>query len=228
MTKYLLLYLSFLTSINLTAQNRTIVIQIDTIESFNSNISTLSTYVTNQGFLNMGEEFDSTQTFDLNSFPNYINTITIQTDSSNLQLSIGNGSYLEFLNIYSLKSDTLRIKKFEQYYTKTVDTTYTIIEYYKMINGNLDKKPFKIKKKKSFSSKEQEIIPPKQIIINVNGQDYIINMFKASSQGYEVTHGHGYKPRKHLDKKGDYKKRLTYFYINSENNNLIWKGIIKL
>lgn len=227
MTKYILFYLLLFISFHLTAQHRTFVIQIDTIEPFNKEITELGTRVTNQGFLNFGEDFDSTQTFDLNNFPNYLNTITVQTDSSNLQLSIGNGSYLEFANLFNLKSDTLRLSKFGQYFTKTIDTTYTIIEYYKMINGNLDKKPFKIKKKKSFS-KEKEIKPPKIIIININGKDYEINMFKTSSLGYEVTQAHGYKPRKHLDKNGDYKKRLTYFYINIETDNLIWKGIINL
>ncbi len=228
MTKCILSCLLLFIAIHLTAQKRIIVIQIDTVKSFNQDVTKLKTQVTNQGFLNLSEEFDSSQTFNLNKFPNYLNTITIKSDSSNLQLSIGNGNYIEIINLYSSKEDTLRINKFEQYPIHTVDTTVTIIEYYKMKKGKLNKTPFKTKKQNQFDN-SKEVNPPNQITLDINGKNYLVNLFKSDSLGTtKVTHGHGYKPRKYLDKKDEYKRKLTYIYINSEVNKSIWKGIIEL
>lgn len=227
MTKWIFI-LTFSIAVNLQAQTKKFYVQIDTLK-FADKVATILNFkltVGKQGFLNLGENFDTTQSFYFNKYPNYINTIKLDSDSSTIEIPIDlNGSYITIKNAYFQSSDTLIIDHWQLYSTQPLDTTYTIIEYYKKINGQLDKSPYKLKRKFKSSKPKN---PPLTMQLRINGRIYNVNLTLTKQQGIEITHGHVYKPRKHLDKNGEYKKRLTYFYVNSETIKYIWTGEIDL
>ena len=213
---------------DLKAQPRTFLFQIDTLKYADKIESILNFKISvgNQGFLNLGNNFDSTQVLTFKNFPNFKNTIKLDTNSSTIKIPIDlNGSYITLRNAYFLSSETLTVDLWTLYTTRPIDTTYTIIEYYKEINGQLDKKPYKLKKKIEISKAKN---PPETIQLIINGIFYNVNLTLSKEPGIKISHGHGYKPRNHFDKNGDYKKRLTYFYVNSETLKYIWTGEIDL
>lgn len=227
MTKWIAILTLFFV-VDLQAQTKTLYFQIDTLK-YTDQVETILNFrltVGKQGFLNMGDNFDTTKTLTFKNFPNYSNALKLNSDSSTIEIPIDlNGSYITLKNAYFQSPDSLIIDHWQLYSTQPMDTTYTIIEYYKKINGQLDKKPYKLKKK--FESSKAKS-PPLTIQLRINGITHNVNLTLTKQQGIEITHGHGYKPRKYLDKNGEYKKRLTYFYVNSETIKYIWTGEIHL
>lgn len=214
--------------VDLQAQTKKLYFQIDTLKCTDQVETLLNFRITigKQGFLNMGDNFDTTRILIFNNFPNYSNTIKLESDSSTIEIPIDlNGSYITLKNAYFQSSDTLIIDHLQIYSTKPLDTTYTITEYYNKINGQLDKKPYKFKKE--FETNKVKS-PPLSIQLIINGRIHKVNLILTKQKGSEITHGHGYKQRKYLDKNGEYKKRLTYFYINSKTIKYIWTGEIDL
>ena len=135
MRNYIILLIWFYSS-ELSAQSKTIFFQIDSLKAFDQGESAYNfkIRVGNQGFANLGENFDSTRSIS-KSIPNFTNVIELENDSSTIEIPIDlNGSFITLKNLRSLNADTITIENWEIYNTQTLDTVYTIIEYYKKQN----------------------------------------------------------------------------------------------
>jgi hypothetical protein len=220
MVKWLVILTSFFVT-QLSAQTKELTIIIDTLIFQFGQEDKLKLRVGKQGFLNYGEDFDSTQFLTFKTFPNYTNKIKLDHDSSIIEIPIDkNGSHIKLKNFYKVQQDTLIISKLTIFETKAADSTFTATYFYKKINGQLAEKPYKAK----FEKSGNYYIPPREnISLVINGVEYKSRLTIASTD-MEVMHGHGYKPRKFLDKNGDYKKRLTYIYIDQRKYLYFWTG----
>lgn len=223
MVKWLvILTLFFLTQLN--AQTKELTIIIDTLAFQLGQEDKLKLRVGNQGFLNFGDDFDSIQFLTFKTFPNYSNKVKLDHDSSTIEIPIDkNGSHIKLKKFYRIQQDTLTISKLTIFETKAADSTFTATYFYKKINGQLADKPYKVKFEKSGN---YYIPPPKKISLEINGIEYNSGLTITRTET-EVMHGHGYKPRKYLDKKGEYKKRLTYIYIDQRKYVYFWTGEIE-
>lgn len=220
MVKWLAIFTFFFVT-QLNAQTKELTIIIDTLVFKFGQEDKLNLRVGKQGFLNFGEDFDSTQFLTLKTFPNYTNKIKLDHDSSTIEIPIDkNGSHIKLKNFYRIKQDTLTITKLTIFETKAADSTFIVTYFYKKINGQLAEKPYKTKFDKSGN---YYIPPPEKISLVINGVEYKSRLTIASTDT-EVIQGHGYKPRKYLDKNGDYKKRLTYIYIDQRKYVYFWIG----
>ncbi len=127
-------FLIFLTSQNIFSQTRNIVLRIDTIETcdYKETIWSFRVTVSNQGFLNFGESFDSTRHLTYNGIPNYINTLLLKSDSANIKIPIDPfGSYIQFNNISKLNDfDTIRISRLELFDCRISDTSFMTKKYF--------------------------------------------------------------------------------------------------
>lgn len=223
MVKWLVI-LTLLFVTQLSAQTKELTIIIDTLVFQFGQEDKLKLRVGKQGFLNFGEDFDSTQILTFKTFPNYTNKIKLDHDSSTIEIPIDkNGSHIKLKKFYRVHQDTLKITKLTIFETKAADSTFTATFVYKKINGQLADKPYKVKFEKAGN---YYIPPPEKISLEINGIEYNSRLAITSTDA-EVMHGHGYKPRKHLNKKGDYKKRLTYIYIDQRKYVYFWTGEIE-
>lgn len=229
--KKAIVYIIFLMAFcifQLNAQTRRIIIQIDTIDCYDKYklLTDFKIEVQNVKLQPQKLNLDSTIHLLLNKFPSYRKEVELFNDSSVIEIPIDfNFSKIEIYNAYSQISDTLRISKFKVYNTQSGDTTYCSIEYYKIINGELEKIPYKIKKDKKSN---MGINPPSEIELIINSTKYKTRIAKENDKIIEFSNGHGYKPRKYLDKNGNYKKRIRYICYNRETKISFWKGIITL
>jgi hypothetical protein len=210
-------------SFGLTAQTKKITLQIDTLDDYDR----FQTLMNFKPWIGKEEvTIDTAKTIELHSFPNFIGTYLLENDSSEINIPVDlNGSYISLTGIYSLFSDTLRVNSLRVFKTKMLDTTFTIIEYYRKINGELEEKPYKLKKQLDVSTEKN---PPKKIDLIVNGNKYILDLNRWKSPRIELFSGHGYRPRKYIDKNGDYKKKLTRLHVYSEKRSYYWTGQIRI
>lgn len=134
------LFSTILTGYNLTAQEKHLFLQIDTLEYYDKleTILNFKINIGNQGFLNYGDIVDSNYVLSFNTTPNYTASFSLKNENSIIEIPIdSNGSEIHIYNSYNLKSDTIRINRLSLYETQTNDTTYTIIEHYKVTNGRI-------------------------------------------------------------------------------------------
>ena len=213
------------------AQERSVVLIIDTIIAHNQSIPLhmLEVEICDQDRKTpfFCQNFDSTAHLDLYSYPNYINTLFLQTDTSKIKLPIDDeGSFVLLQAPENL--DTIHINQLNLYNTKPPNTTYMVISKYKKINGELsdNQKPYRIKKRRKIA---KTTTPPEVIIFNINGLDYSCHLQLKKQDGFSIMHGHGYRPRKYLDKNGVYKRKVTYFHVNERTIQFYWiGGVIKI
>lgn len=212
----------------LAAQPKLIHLRIDTIDYYDNGetISNFVVYIRNNGSSGPANRLDSLQKLALNQYPNYTSTLLLENDSSIIELPIDlDRSTISIADVYNLQSDTLRISKLILYKTQNSDTTFTLTEYYKVINGKLSEKPFRLKRK---VESKKEIVPPQEIELVVNNQLYKTTIIRKKSLAMDFLHGHTYRPRNYTDKEGNYKKRVTYIYSKSETIKYTWKGQLKI
>ena len=213
---------------DLAAQSRTIHLQIDTIDYYDKveTISNFVVFISKKNSPRLANIYDSTQNLTLNQYPNYTSTLLLENDSSIIELPIDlNGSTISIADAYNLQSDTLRISKLILYKTQNSDTTFTLTEYYKVINGKLNEEPFRLKRK---TESKREIAPPMEIELAIDQNLYKTTIIQKTCVGMDILHGHGYRPRNYIDKEGNYKKRVTYIYSNSKTIKYNWKGQLKI
>lgn len=149
--------------------------------------------MTNQGFANLGQT-DSTAKLTITDYPNFQTTVNLETDSTTIKIPIDQqNGYLELSNIYD--SDTIRINKLKRYSNCYRDTTKTRIEHYRVKNDSVSDQPFKVKFKVKTEKKKCDRRPPFKTMLTINDQKYFVNIQKKKSDGVEIMHGHGYKPR---------------------------------
>jgi len=224
MIKWLVILTSlWLTELN--AQTKTLVLKIDTLIFQMGQEEKILLKVGNQGFFNMGEDFDSTQVLSLIDYPNFTSKIVLRNDSSIIEIPIDkNGSHIKLRNAYNYSKDTLTINKLTIFETKPADSTITVIYYTRKIKGVLADKPYKIKVKKSGS---YYIPPPSTIEIMLDGMVYK-SILSLTRERNLVSHGHGYKPRKYMKKNGEDKKRITYIFVDNGTYKYYWIGEMKL
>lgn len=132
MTKLLLTLTIFSISINCWSQTKKLVVRIDTIDFIDNHedFHDFKLMVTNQGFANMGEVFDSAE-FHINTFPQYYNTITLRTDSSQLRIPLDkNEGYVEIRDLFHTDVDTLRIDFYRLYSNCNYDSVRTWTTYF--------------------------------------------------------------------------------------------------
>lgn len=223
MVKWLVILNSFFVT-QLSAQTKEMTVIVDTLVFQFGQDYKLKLRVGNQGFLNSGEDFDSTQFLTFKTFPNYTNKIKLDHDSSIIEIPIDkNGSHIKLKNFYKLQLDTLTISKLTIFEIKEADSTLTATYFYKKINGQLAEKPYKTKFDKSGNF---YMTPQENLSLVINGVEYKTGLTIASTET-EVMHGHDYKPRQYLDKNGNYKKRLTYIHIDQRKYSYFWIGEIE-
>ena len=229
----IILLISLLSTIPILSisQSKEITLIIDTIEvQYDISLfKNFSIQVSNQGILNLGENFDDTQILSHTKYPNFINKFIIRTDSSNILLPVDlKGSYIRLKNCSLIKTDTIRLNKLTLFETTACDTTYSTIDYYCVLNGQRAEQPYKVKKNK-YISKEKEIDPPTFINLTINNISYKQYFYKSDPIPTSVTSGHGKKPKKFLKKNGEYKKNTKSidFYRFTESYNWLTELEIK-
>lgn len=150
--------------------------------------------LTNQGFADLGE-IDTTAKVSTEEYPNFQTTVNLKTDSTNIKIPIDQqNGYLELSNLYD--SDSIRINKLKLYSNCYRDTTKTRIELYRVKNDSVSDQPFKVKFKEKTEKKKCDRKPPFKTMLTINDQKYFVSIQKKKSDGVEIMHGHGYKPRK--------------------------------
>jgi hypothetical protein len=169
------------------------------------------------------------------SFNNYVNTISENIISFNGQISVNsentvilipfdnkNGS-IKISNLSSLKNnDTLRINKIDIFKSDIIDTTFTLIKYFKYHNDSISKNAYRIKKTKKIDARQKKSVTiPKHINLNVNNINYTIEVSKIKSSVSEVITFNGQKPRKSSSPR-------IVFYGRTEKTNWIYEGILNL
>jgi hypothetical protein len=220
MLKWLVILISLFVT-QLSAQTKELTIIIDTLIFQLEPKDKLSLRVGNQGLLNLGEDFDTTQSLTLRTFPNYVNRIKLDHDSSTIEIPIDkNGSYIKLKNFYKIQQDTLTIAKLTIYETQAADSTFTATYFYKQRNGRLANKPYTVK---FDTSGKHWILPPEEISLKINGIEYNSRLTIVNA-GTEVMLGHGYKPRRNSDKNRNHEKRLIYFHIDQRKYVHFWTG----
>jgi hypothetical protein len=218
LTLILILIISTLTSFG---QDKKIVLQIDTLVL--NGFDKFSISITGQGFANFPDFLeDSVFIKNTAGHPNFICPLTLRTDSSNIQISLDDqGGYLQLMDAYKLKNDTLKINKVVVFNNCYRDTTFTRIDYYiKKSDGSIDK-PFKTKYSKTIAKKKCKIRPLFKTAYRINNDLYFVSFQKQKSIGTDITDFHGYKPKKYLEDRDNYKGKVTYFHGHSATTHYI-------
>jgi hypothetical protein len=227
MRKILIIIIIILSS-KLYAQSKFIVVKIDTLNYSNS-YETLSNFklrVGNQGFLNLGDKFDTTAYISLKKYPNFKNKLVLDNKSSTIEIPIDfNGSYITIKNAYFLNADTLTINNWYIYDTKTLDSTVTFKSYYRIRKGKLVENPIKVKREMNVSKIKE---PPTSVTININDIENEVKIKLNEIPEKLISNGHGYSRNKPYNKNSEYKKRLKYFHVYTIRKRYIWVGAIEL
>jgi hypothetical protein len=152
--------------------------------------------------------------------------INVVSDSTIIKIPVDyNGSFISLESVFRFKSDTIHINKIKILNTRPPDTTFQRIVYYKKINDVLQEPPIKVDKKCQV---EKRVISPGKRSLRINGKEYLAEFALIKSPSEEITSGHGYHPRKYRNKKGNFKKRVTYFHFESLTRRYFWTIKIKL
>jgi hypothetical protein len=180
--------------------------------------------LTNQGFANLGQT-DSTANVTTTDYPNFQTTVHLKTDSTRIRIPIDQESgYLELSNVY--ESDTIRINQLKLYSNCYRDTIKTRIEHYKVKNDSVSDQPFKVKFKEKTEKKKCDRRPPFKTMLTINDQKYFVSIQQKKSDGVEIMHGHGYKPRQTEKNYENYSG--TRLYISSITERYINVITIKI
>ncbi len=207
------------------AQSRSVYIQIDTLtNNLPESLFRFDLRVANQGFLGLGDDFDSTAKRSYSQVPAYSNVLFLESNTSFIEVPIdAQGGKIAIEGGYGL--DSIIINKIEVFDIQSPDTTRTRISQYKKVNGELAKEPFDVEIKVKT---EKLVAPPEQVELIINGKSYQCSLRLIESPDEIVTHGHGYKPKKHLNRRGEDKKKLTYLVIVSRTKKYYWEGNIQI
>jgi len=202
-------------------QSREITIEIQQIESVNSNqTDSIKIELTNQGFLNMGEPL-SILTQKSNDRISISQLVNIQSDSTTLKIYFNKYGFVEIDNLDFLNSDTLSISNFTIY--PACEQNGTWIRKTVFANdskGYTDYLNYEEEVKSEFDLKESECSVPDSINLKVNGLEYINEVEKQTTSGL-ITTGHGYKRKFWFGSK-------RYFHFRKEELFLIRKVKIEL
>lgn len=222
MNKWILIIGLFIAS-GLNAQTRELMFVIDTLVFHSEQQDTIYLRVRNQGASKWEEDVETMQVVKAHAYPNFIHPVRLKHDSVIIELPIDNNyGFIELKNCYKLIKDTLKISKLEIFETKPADSTFTIMYFWKKLDGQLAKSPYKVKVKKKGTDL---IAPADTISVKINGINYRTKM-TISREEVKVVRGHRYKPKKYLTKEGDYKKRLTYIHFDQRLYAYYWRGKI--
>jgi hypothetical protein len=216
------------TTLNSFGQDRHIVLQIDTL--ILNGYDKFSISLTGQGNPNFPTFLNDT-VYIKNPIgqPNFICPLTLKTDSSNIRITIDDqGGYLQLIDAYKLKGDTIKINKVFVFENCINDTTFTRIAYYiKKPDGSIGK-PFKTKRSKSINKKKCKVKALNKVEYRVNNVSYFALFQEQKDSGLKITEFHGYKPRKYLEDRDNYKGKITYFHGSSTTSRYINVITIKI
>ena len=221
MQRLTLILTLIITTLNSFGQDKKIVLQIDTL--ILNGYDKFSIAIKGQGFTNFPDVIDdSVYVKRTNSYPNFISPLTLKTDSSNIQISLDDqGGYLQLMDAYKVKNDTLQINKVVVFNNCYRDTTFTRIDYYiKKSDGSIDK-PFKTKYSKTIAKKKCKIRLLFKTSYRINDVSYFVSFQKQKDIGTEITDFHGYRPKKYLEDRDNYKGKVTYFHGHSSKTHYI-------
>lgn len=137
---------------------------------------------------------DRSWPLSLDSFPNYINHLLVEFDSSTLRLSIDTSNgYLEIHNVFG--HDTIRIKRLRFYSNCCNDTSLALTNYYRLIGDSVDWDANRVRRKRQIIKKPCERRPPAETQLTINGDDYLVQIKQRKSGFMKITNAHGYIPR---------------------------------
>lgn len=169
------------------------------------------------------------------SFNNNVNPISENIMSFNGQISINSDSTIIFIpfddknglikisNLSSLKNnDTLRINKIKVFKSNIVDTSFTVIKYFKTNNDSVSEKAYRIKKIKKIEKNKTKCNKfPKELSYCINGKIYKVDVKKINLSSNEIKTFNGQKPVNSRDPK-------IVFYGRTEKTNWINEITINL
>lgn len=228
MSKHLITIILLFSTLPTLAQDKTIVLQIDTLELHGHNNFSIS--IIGQGFANIIDEIDDS-VYIRNDFayPNFICPLTFQTDTSSLQISIDNqGGYLLITDIYQSQCDTLRINKLTVFDNCYRDTIYTRISYYYREKDVILENSFKTKYLKTIEKEKCKNKTPQKVHYIINHQHYFVSLQKQKDIGVQMKVFQGNKPRSYSKKRDNYKGRSIRFNGISTNTHYINIGVLKI
>ncbi len=218
-----LLILPSLIADSASSQSRELIVIIDTISTSFKTLIGPELQVLSDENMWIKNDIASYQTLSINGNLSCKYKISLNSENDMLAVPIDrNGSHIMIKNLFSQKKDTIQISKLEILQTIVPDSTFTTTTFTKVINGSLADTPYMVDVQESGTA---YLPPPHFIYLIVNGAEYEVPMKLKSSQS-EVKSGHAYKPRRHLNKKGNYKKNVTYIYFNEIKYRYYWEGEI--
>jgi hypothetical protein len=202
---------------NCWCQTKKLVVRIDTIDFIDKyeDFLDFKLFVTNQGFVNIGEEFDSAE-FHFKKFPQYQNTIYLRSDSSQLQIPLDrNEGYIEIFDLFRVDFDTLQIDLYRLYSSCNFDTVKTFTTYYKDDTLEVDTT------RSNFNSAIHQLEcvrqPPDTVQLSINDRLYYAPVNFKAEKGGIITTGNG--SRRTIF--GKEKDRFHYNQTNSYGINTV-------
>ncbi|MBL7902063.1 MAG: hypothetical protein JNK73_08720 [Bacteroidia bacterium] len=195
-------------------QDRKIVLQIDTL--ILNGYSDFSIALTGQFFGNYPLTIDdSCYVKKINNYPNFICSLTLKNDTTNIEISLDDkGGHLSLIGAYHLLKDTIQIDKVVVFSNCYNDTTFTRIDYFAYQPDSLTTKYLKSRFKKEITKMKCKNRPLFKTFYRINNVSYLVS-FQMKKEDEEVTTFHGYKPKKYSNDPNNYKGRVTYFHGKS-------------
>lgn len=221
MPRLTILFTLIISALHLFGQDKKIVLRIDTLVL--NGYDNFSIEIEEQGFMNFHHPIDdSVYIQNTTGYPHFICPLTLKTDTSNIRISIDDeGGYLLLMDVYQLKSDTLRIRKLIVFNNCYRDTTFTQIAYFiKKTDGSIDQ-PFRVKNSKEVEKKRCKNRPLLNTTYHINGTLYSVSIEKQTDNTVGISSFHGYKPRKYLEDRDNFKGKVTYFHGQSSTTHYI-------
>ena len=218
-----ILIIAFLFSLNINGQGKKIILIIDTLFIQNGNDFHVGISNKNNLISGLGEYIeDSLYNRQHNKYPNFYCSIVLNSDSSNIQLSLDNeNGYINLINVYSSKYDTIRLSKHIVYDNCYNDTAYTTMTYYhKKINEPLGT-PYKIKHNKTITKASCKNKPPLSTKYIINHKKYDVIILKEIDGGVYISDFHGYRPNEYNLKPETYKGKVSYFHGRTESRSYV-------
>jgi hypothetical protein len=222
--------------INAQQKSRTITIIIDTVEIKprpNESNPGFNVYFTLHNSISLRDTIsyikDYTK-FSLFNFPDYAVKANIYDDSAvlNIPLDLYNGNTLQINNIYYAVKDTLRINKITGRKDCHNDTAYSTKYYYHKIKDGSLGEPYKVKEKtyvfKRKCSYKYKLDPS----YFINGQQYFGKFSTTLGSTTSIIWAHGYRPKRYLKDREDFKGKLTKIATNVHEYNYFDIIIINL
>ena len=222
MKRSLLILSIFFFSINCWSQTKKLVIRIDTIDFIDEDedFRDFELIVTNQGFANIGETFDSAE-FHFKKHPQYYNTIFLRSDSSQLQIPLdGNEGYMEIRDLYYTDLDTLVIDFYRLYsncnYTRTNCWTIYFLDDTIDVDGSLVVDTIRSNFKTETSQLDCLRQPPDTIQLRINNKLYSEQVnFEAEETGYTITGNGSHRSIWGKEKHRFYNRQTISYGINT-------------